>query len=261
MRLASVTLVALLAAACAHTTERVVEVRTESAAEKVTERFSSQQKAAEQAPPATLAPVARPAAAYTRAAGWGRREAGGEVVEVPFPREGFAYRDLIAFVSEHAGVRIRYEESSAVLKSKRVTLVGPVRVARSDLVAWFQDVLAYDNLVAVPWGPADRRELAVVDAANPTVTSSPRFVSEDELPALAGRAGLYVVCALTLPEGVEPMKARNALAQYSTKTAAIGRVTDVGDVGVLLVADFAAVVAVMRRTLDELAIRRFEAQQ
>ena len=83
----------------------------------------------------------------------------------------------------------------------------------------------------------------------------------DWLPALAGRTGIYVSCVLTLPEGVDAPRVRQALSQYSTKTAGLGRINDAANAGVLIVGDFAAIVATMRRVLDEMAIQRYEAQQ
>jgi hypothetical protein len=47
----------------------------------------------------------------------------------------------------------------------------------------------------------------------------------------------------------------------STRTAGLGRVSDVGDAGVVIVSDFANIVSAMRRTLDEMAIARYEQSQ
>ncbi len=176
------------------------------------------------------------------------------------PREGgWHWLDLLRFVSEEAEVSIRYEEQNAVLKGKKVSWIGPMDVARADLIPWVQDLGFYGGLIIVQQGPDDRRSYVVMDQANANLASQPVFVSENDLPALAGRVGLYVSCTLTLPEGVDPSRARQALSQLSTKTAGLGRVNDLGkDSRAVVVADFAAIVANMRRLLDEMALRMYE---
>lgn len=259
MRTVSLVLVAGLLAACAHTTtERVVEVRTESANEKVVERVA-QKATAGDAPSAAL-PMSRPEDSYARVARWGVRGVSGDVLEVEVPPGGLKFAELFRFVAETAGCSILYEENNAIMKTRAVAVVGAVRVARSDLVAWAQDVCQIHGLVLVPWGPADRRAYVALDQANPSTTSAPQFVAEADLPAYAGRTGLFVLSVLSLPRGVDAAKARSALAQLSTKTAGMGRVSDIPDGHALVVADFAHIVASMRRLLDEMAIAQFEHQ-
>jgi len=213
------------------------------------------------APEPEARPLPRPDASYARIARFDRRpQPGGDVVEIAIPDGGMGYGELFALVARETGLRIRYEPYNAVVKSKKLEIVGPVRVPRDDLFAWFQDACFVDGLVAVPYGPSDRREVVVLDQANANLTQHPDFVPEDALPELTGRTGLYVASVLTLPEGMDPARARQALSQYSTKTAGLGRINDIPDARALVVGDFASIVATMRRVLDELAIRQYEAQ-
>lgn len=270
MRATVIVLLALLPAACAHQSEEVHRVRhapEEITPEEITpvERVVEVEKVVEVPAPVTEPapePLRRPDAAYARIARYGNRPApGGEVLTIPVPSNGLAYPDLFELVARETGVRIRYEAYNAVIKSKRVSIVGPVEVPKDDLLAWFQDLCFIDGIVALPYGPGDRRELVVLDVANANLTTRPEFVTEDELPELAGRTGTYVSCVLTIPPGLEANRVRQALSQLSTKTAGLGRVNDIGESGVLVVSDFVAIVANMRRLLDEMAIRRYEAQQ
>lgn len=254
MRIAVLAALLLVSAGCVHGRHDVHQPRTQVVE---VERVVEVPAAEPEAPP-----LRRPEESYARIARFDARPApGGDVIEIAIPDGGLRYEDLFALVARETGLRIRYERHNAVVKSKRVQIVGPVRVPRDDLLAWFQDTCFVDGLVAIPYGPQDRRELVVLDQANANLTQHPVFVPEDELPELAGRTGVYVASVLTLPEGVDPARTRQALSQYSTKTAGLGRINDVADANALIVGDFASIVATMRRVLDELAIRRYEAQE
>lgn len=208
---------------------------------------------------ATLA-LRRPEDAYRRRGEWDREEpSDGDKVSIPFPERGMGYPEFFDLVSREAGVRIRYETLNQLVKHKRVAMVGPTRVARDDLIAWAQDTCLVGHLLLIPHGPAERREYVVLDTANAKVTTLATFVTEDQLPALAHRSGLYVNSVLTLPDGLDPVRAVRALSVLSTKTAGLGRIANVAeDMGAVGVADFATVVANMRRVLDEMAIERYE---
>ena len=258
MRSLAIALLALLPAACAHQREEVRVIEHQPQVVEV-ERIVEVEKTVEV--PAAK-PLRKPVESYERMARYGNRAApGGEVLTIPVPDNGLAYPDLFELVARETGYRIRYEQHNAVVKSKRVSIVGDVKVPKDDLLAWFQDLCFVDGQIVLPYGPPDRREFAVLDYANAHVTSTPIFIDEDDLPDLAGRTGIYVAAVLTLPEGVDAPLVRQALSQYSTKTAGLGRINDAADSSVLIVGDFAAIVATMRRVLDEMAIQRYEAQQ
>jgi hypothetical protein len=262
MRTLVIALMALVPAACAHQREEVRQIHHQPSQGVQVERVVEVEKLVEVPAEPAAKPLPRPVESYERIARFGKRAApGGEMLTIPVPESGMKYLDLFELVARETGVRIRYEQQNVVIKAKRVSIVGEVKVPKDDLLAWFQDVCAYDGLAARPYGPPDRRELAVLDQVNAKLTSNPRFVTEDELPDLAGRCGEYVACVLTLPEGVDAPRVRQALSQYSTKTAGLGRINDAADAGVLIVGDFASIVATMRRVLDEMAIQRYEAQQ
>ena len=220
-------------------------------------------------PPTEAADVELPAATPTlrdpvverqRIRWYGTRDlAASDTIRIEPRAGGWEWVDLLRLVSEEAKVSIRYQAYNAVIKGKKVSWIRPMDVARTDLVAWVQDLAFFDGIVIVPQGPSDRGSYVVMDVADANASGYPVFVPEDELAALAGRVGLYVTSVLTLPEGADPSRVRQALSQMSTKVAGLGRLNDLGkDSRVILVADFAAVVANMRRTLDEIAVRNYE---
>jgi hypothetical protein len=246
----------LLATACAHsrhhdgdhhdmTVEKTVVVETKAATEPAVE---------------LVMPRPYPERASKRIQAFGKRRVDrSELVKIEPPAGGFAYHDLFVFLSKEAGIRIRYDDRSSTIKNGKLTFAGEAAVPRSDLIAWAQDALFYGGVVLVPQGPADRHEYIAMDVASPYVASRPTFVREDDLPALEGRVGLYVSCVLTVPDGLDASRARNALSQIATKTAGLGRVSDIGkDSTVLVVTDFASVVATMRRALDEMEAKLYE---
>jgi len=260
MRRALLLSLALLPAACAHTRHHAPE-HARHHAEFVAGAQQAVAVEKEQAEaPRPMLPMRAPTAASARIPTYGKRVLPkSETIRIEPRAGGWQWNELFEFVSKEAGVSIRYEQQNAVIKGKKVVWFGPMDVARADLIAWLQDLGVSQGLVISPHGPADRRSYFVMDYANAWITAQPTFVNEDDLPALSGRVGLYVSCVMTLPDGVEPSRARQALSQLSTKTAGLGRVNEVGKTaGVLVVADFAAVVANMRRTLDEMAERLYE---
>ena len=271
MRLRRVLLLslALLPAACAHTGRhdaghhaRGHHGSTEHALHSTdgSEETETDAAAVTVALPAAALPLRDPVIERARLLSYGRRQLGNSDTIRIEPREGgWQWVDLLRFVSEEAQVSIRYAAQSAVIKGKKVYWIGPMDVARADLVAWVQDLAFFDGIVILPHGPDDRGSYAVKDFADGNMSSRAVFVPEDDLPALAGRVGLYVTSVLTLPEGADPSRVRNALRQMSTRTAGLGRLNDVGqDSRVIVVADFASVVADMRRTLDAMAVQTYE---
>ena len=255
MRTTALLLISALAAtACA--SNRTHEPTTEPVEETVV-------VTKETAPAATQdveMPLRYPEREANRMRLYGKRAAPtGERIRIDLPEGGVTWADALKWIAKEAGVSIRYDARNAKMKSSQVSYFGEMEVARDDLIAWAQDQAFYDGIVLTQLGPADRREYAAMDLANPLVTAHPTFVDEDDIPRYAGRVGLYVSCVMTLPDGLEASRARNALSQLSTRTAGIGRVSDVGKSNVLVVSDFASVVANMRRALDEMAKRRYEA--
>ncbi len=186
---------------------------------------------------------------------------GGESIEVDLGERGMAFGDLFALVHEHTDHALFWDPHNAAIKSRRVQGVGSVRIARGDLLAWVQDIAKQSGLVVRPLGPQSRRQWTVMDQAHPGLVSNAVFVAEDDLYKYRGREGVYVNSALTVPEGVDPARARMALSQLSTKTAGLGRINDLPGANVLTVGDFADIVAQMRRLLDEMAVARWQSSQ
>ena len=148
----------VLPAACAHPRQAM---QAPPAQGVVLERAASEEvvEIAEPAP-------CRPDAAYDRIARYDARPVpSGEMVEIPIAPNGTTYQELFAIVVRETGVRIRYEPQNAIVKHMRPSFVGPVRVPRDDLIAWFQDTCLVDGLVALQHGPADRHEMVVLDTA------------------------------------------------------------------------------------------------
>ncbi len=244
-----------LLTACAHTGEF-------TGGDVVTVEIEETRTQPDLPPEAAPAPV-RPDAAYDRQRLYGHPPAAwsaGEKIDVPVGRKGgMTYVELFKIVSDEAGILIRYQDSSATIKSRKVTFQGNVQVARNDLLAWLQDVAVLDSLVIIPFGPPTRGTYSALDLADPAVALGATFVAEGDLVTLVGRTGMFITSVLTVPEGIDPARARNALSQIATRTAGLGRVNDFGGGRHLMVMDFAANVVSMRRTLDAMAIEAYQA--
>ena len=189
------------------------------------------------------------------------RDESGERIEFEARPSGWAFGELFRLVSEETGATILYDTHNAIIKGKKVSFTGTQRVARDESLGWLQDVCSTHGLVLIPHSVPKRNAWFAVDQANPQTSTRPTFIAEDDLPDYVGRSGLYIVSVLTVPDGIEPGRVRQALSQLSTKTAGLGRINDVGEGISLIVADFAHIVATMRRTLDEMAVRRWEHAQ
>jgi hypothetical protein len=82
--------------------------------------------------------------------------------------------------------------------------------------------------------------------------SSAVRLDDAEVRDYADRDGFYVVANLHVPDGVDAISVRNALAVQSTQTAGLGRIADVRGSRSIVVLDFAPVVASMKRAIDSL---------
>jgi hypothetical protein len=166
---------------------------------------------------------------------------------------GWRVDELFDLINKTTGASILYDGNNATFKQAKVEFVGAHVIAESDLFAWLQAVLSYRKLVLVPVGPKSpdgRSQWFVMDQADPNLKSRPMFIDESQIFDVEDRDGLYVVTTLRCRDTVDTTRVRNALSPLSTQTAGIGRIQDIPGSRVLIVGDFAPVVAAMKRSLD-----------
>ena len=192
-------------------------------------------------PPGEVAEVARPAPT-------------GEIVEITCPPEGMRVLDLLNMVSAKLGAVLIYDPASNTkLMTAKLQALGTWRVPRSGLLDMCRAALTHQNLMIVPVGSSVGGEvLSVLDMNNPMVKTSPTWVPENEVLGYARCDGLYIVTTFRIRDTVDTARVRNALTSLTTQTASIGRVQDVPGGRALVVGDFAPVVAVMKRIVDQI---------
>jgi hypothetical protein len=177
----------------------------------------------------------------------------GPIVRLEAREGGYTIRDLFDLVAAKTGRPLMYDSTNQTFKAMKVEFVGSISMPLSKLFPWFQAVLAYRKLVLIPVGPvlADGQQAwYVIDQADPSLRSRPMFVDEQDVPSHADRDGLFIVTELRVRDTVDTSRARAALQQLITQTAGIGRVQEAGRF--LVVADFAPVVASIKRLLDRI---------
>ncbi len=249
----------LVAAGCAHSRTEIVEEREFLGAMTVVTDVVIEEDVAPAAPPRLRRPQ-REMDRRDRFETW-KPPAVSDPIVLPEPGEGYTWKQIFGLIQEHTGHIVFWDTDSAIIHAKRIRFSGAPRIDRRDLIAWAQDVGAQHDLSIRPLGPVSRQQWVAMDHASTRMTSNPQFISEDDLHEYQGREGVHIACALSLPEGVDGARARQALSQFSTKYAGIGGISEIDSGHVLLVADFASIVARMRRLLDEMAIARWQAQQ
>ena len=135
MRHALIVAAALLPAACA-THDKDIQEHEHPPAVVHVEEVEQHAAPAAQEP----APLPRPDASYDRMARYGKRTmASDAAIDLPIGPGGMEFQELFRFVSEQTGIRIRYQQHNATIKSKKVYVTGPTRLAKDDLIAWMQD--------------------------------------------------------------------------------------------------------------------------
>lgn len=265
IRLAALLAVALVPAACTITIkeapeereEREIVVRREEVREEPTPAAAGER---ETPPTATLVPRDLDLTGRRRTIRSLLLDDDGSEGFVLEPNsEGYPVMDLLTRVSEATGCPLLYDRLTAQIAASRVTFTGREVVPPGRALAWLQAVLYFHRLMMTPLGPetpGTPPRFSVMDMANPAVQSAAIFVPEGEIEAHADREGLYLNTVFPLGHAADPQRVRAMLSQYSTKTAAIGRVLDLSDAHAVFAADFAPTLAVMRRTLEAMGALR-----
>ena len=181
------------------------------------------------------------------AAGALAQEAEDDLVQITPQAGGWEIEQLFRTISEYTGQSIVFDPASPQIRGRKIEFVGTQTVPRSKLFEWFQSLLSFQRLVLVPVGPVNHVQWMALDLNAPQITNRPIFVAEDDLESFADRDGVYIVSTITVKNLTDTSRARNALAQLSTRQ--IGRINDVPGNLAFVVGDFAPVVASMNRLL------------
>ena len=179
-----------------------------------------------------------------------------EIIQVQPKEGGWHLEELFRTISAYTEQSIVYDPQSPLIKGRKVELVGVQEVPREKLFEWFQSLLSFQRLILVPVGPENHEQWMALDVNAPQIQSRPIFVSENQIMEMADRDGVYVVTTITVKNLTDTSRARNALAQLSTRQ--IGRINDVPGNLAFVVADFAPVVASMYQLLKAMDVKPLE---
>ena len=167
---------------------------------------------------------------------------------------GWQISEICDMIAKGTGSVISFDATSQVFKQARLDWTGPIVIPEARLFDWYQAMLAQRKLVLIPVGPAlasGGHVWQILDQADPQLRSRPTYIDESEVYDYADRDGLFVTTALRVRDTVDATRVRNALQLLVTQTAGIGKLQDLGS-RFLVVADFAPVVASMKRILDRI---------
>ncbi len=176
------------------------------------------------------------------------------------PKEGgWDIIELFRTISEYTGQSIVYDPNAPQIRGKKITFEGVQTVPRDRLFEWFQSLLSFQRIILVPVGPTGHEQWMALDTNAPQIMNRPIFVPEEEIEQWADRDGVYIVSTITVKNLTDTSRARNALAQLSTRQ--IGRINDVPGNLAFVVGDFAPVVASMYRLLRAMDVQPVEYEQ
>jgi hypothetical protein len=141
-----------------------------------------------------------------------------------------------------------YDAETTPYLRERFTWIGTWRGPRSRALDFLRALLATRHLVLVAVGPpAAPLGYRVVDSNNPSTTARPLVLDERDVLGHERAEGMYVITTLRVHDAVDPDRMRQALSMFTT-----GRLQSVRGSASLVVADWAPVVATMKRALDEI---------
>lgn len=183
-------------------------------------------------------------AVFAQAAG---EEDKDSLIQITPKKDGWDIAELFTTISEYTGQSIVFDPASPQIRGRKIEFVGTQTVPRDRLFEWFQSLLSFQRLVLVPVGPTGHEQWMALDLNAPQITNRPIFVAEDDILNWADRDGVYIVSTITVQNLTDTSRARNAVAQLSTRQ--IGRINDVPGNLAFVVGDFAPVVASMYRLL------------
>ena len=164
------------------------------------------------------------------------------------PRDGGAHiEEFLQFIVDNTDATLIYDPASPQLRGRKIEMKGPVTLPKKDVFDWVRSVLSFQRLILVPTGPRQANSWMVLDMNAPQITNHPEFVPANELAAWADKDGAYIVTTITMKHLTDTARARNALAQLSTRQ--IGRINDVPQTRSFIIGDFAPAVVSMWKLL------------
>lgn len=177
------------------------------------------------------------------------------VVEMKCPEEGMVITEFLEYIRANTDAKILLDPNNPAVR-KKFHWKGSVKVPKSKVFAWCRSVLYFHRMVLVPTGPREGNLWSVLDVNAPQIQSHPEYVPAAELETWKDRDGAYIVTVISLKHLADTARARNALAQLTTRQ--IGRINDIPATRSFVVADFAPVAHamwVMLTKMDEEAAK------
>ncbi len=180
--------------------------------------------------------------------------------EPPVLAEDLPVPDLLRSLSRITGVAVTWSEQDKAVMNRKVLQGGAVlRSSPETLLDAVRALLANDEIVLVPYGPATDRSYRAMDARmlqsqfiskmQPDVVE----VTDEMVPTLLGQGGRFVAATLRVRHLADLRDARNALQRLITQNN-VGSLTEVPAARAFLVTDFAPNVAAVYRVLRQMDV-------
>ena len=178
-----------------------------------------------------------------------KKEEDGKFQFTPNPK-GDEIKAFIDIIVNETSASVVFDPASPQVRGRKIEIKGPVTIERKSVFDWVRSVLSFQRLILVPTGPRQANTWMLVDLNAPQITNHPEYVPEDELEAWADKDGAYIVSTITMKHLGDTSRARNAVAQLSTRQ--IGRINDIPQTRSFIVGDFAPVVVSMWKLLKSM---------
>jgi len=163
---------------------------------------------------------------------------------------GWEVEELLAKLATLPGLKLVYDPQSPLITRAKIGLEGRVDLDGEEYFDWIRSVLFQHRLVMVPIGTSKENTYSLVDLNSAAITSHPVHVPASELLNWKHKDGAYIMTTIQLKNLKDTSRARNALAQVSTRQ--VGRINDNPTSQSFVIADFAPVVWVMAQILEGL---------
>ena len=154
---------------------------------------------------------------------------------------------IIDMLEKETGVNVLLDPAAPQIRGRKIEIKGTMTIPRSKIFSWVRSILSFQRLILAPVGPREGNTWQLCDLNAPQVTNHPEWVPADELADWADKDGAYIVSVITLKHLEDTSRARNALAQLSTRQ--IGRINDIPQTRSFVIGDFAPVVVAAWRML------------
>lgn len=166
-----------------------------------------------------------------------------EVLQMTPKDGGWLVADMVRTVAAYTDQKILYEPEHPAVRGKKISWEGTWEVPPDRLFRWFRAVLSSQRLILVPLGPRESGVWQLAEVNSAQAESHPEYVPESELSDWKDADGCYITTTITVENLTETSRARNALAQMSSRP--LGKVNDVPDADAFVIADFAPIVWAM----------------